>query len=270
MKEHDIAFDNECVTTILTHYRKYGRHDLVWRKNITAYKILVSEIMLQQTQVKRVEEKFKEWMKVYPTLKRLRHSSLKDILIIWQGLGYQRRAKALHQIGASYTAIPRTYEELLLLPGVGSYTASAVCAFAYDMFAYPVLETNIRTALIEFFHEGESEIHDGLLLDDLSRLEKNSKVRKIGARVWYYALMDFGAYLKLQKISHNTKSKHYTKQSPYKGSRRELRAKILFAIAHGKILPSDERKEKVIEKLVQEEYIIKLSSKKYSIRDFKK
>lgn len=249
--------ESEFSKLVLGHYNKYGRHDLVWRKNITAYKILVSEIMLQQTQVIRVLPKFKLWMKQYPTLTALSKSTLTEVLTLWQGLGYQRRAKALYDLSQSTKSIPRNYHELLALKGIGPYTASAILAFAYNIFPEHLLETNIRTALIETFHQGETDIHDGVLYDDLSRLTQQKAVQKVGARTWYYALMDYGAYLKTIKISHNTKSKHNVKQSAYEGSIRQLRAKTLFAITHKNALPEDERLETVLSQLTKEGYIVK-------------
>jgi A/G-specific adenine glycosylase len=256
--------DEQCIKEVSLYYKNAGRHDLVWRKNITPYRILVSEIMLQQTQVSRVLPKFAVWMNQYPTLTVLQTASLQDVLILWQGLGYQRRAKALLAIAKEHRVLPKTFDELLCLPGIGTYTASALCAFAYNTFSHPVLETNIRTVLIEFFHQGEQSIHDGLLYDDLSRLEKNKDVREMGARHWYYALMDFGAHLKTQRISHNTKSAHHTVQSAYKGSLRALRAETLFAIAHKKTLPKDERVSQVLAALLKEKFI-ELSPKGYVI-----
>lgn len=152
--------------------------------------------------------------------------------------------------------LPKKYDELLQLMGIGKYTASAVCAFAYNQFSHPVLETNIRTVLIEYLHLGENEVHDGLLYDDLVRLEIHKKVKVCGARHFYYALMDYGAYLKSQKISHNKKSAHYVVQSPYKGSFRELRAKVLFAITHHTRLPQDIRLEEALQELIKEKYIV--------------
>ena len=255
-----VTEDKACINEILAYYKVSGRHTLVWRKNITAYRILVSEIMLQQTQVERVIPKFEMWMKRFPTLTKLRESQLEEVLILWQGLGYQRRAKALLTIAKEHTKLPKDFDELLKLSGVGTYTASAISAFAYDRFSHPVLETNIRTVLIEYFHQGELEVHDGMLYDDLARLETYKEVKDSGARVWYYALMDFGAHLKRQKISHNKKSAHYVKQTPYKGSLRELRAKTLFAITHKKDLPQDERITTVLSTLVREEYIVSKGS----------
>ena len=197
-------------------------------------------------------------MKAYPSLATLSLANFREVLVLWQGLGYQRRAKSLYELAKVVKKIPSSFEELLKLPGIGPYTASAIRAFGYDAFSkVPMLETNIRTALIEEFHQGEIDIHDGRLYDDLHRLEQCSRVKKLGARTWYYALMDYGAYLKSQKISHNTKSAHHMKQSAYKGSVRELRAKILFAITHTKDLPNDERVSEVMEKLMSEGYIVK-------------
>ena len=213
--------------------------------------------MLQQTQVSRVLPKYKEWMKKYSNLASLKEASFEQILKLWQGLGYQRRAKALHEIARTADKLPKTYEELVKLKGIGPYTASAICAFAYDTFPPYMLETNIRTALIEHFHQGETAIHDGVLYDDLVRLTKNKTVQARGARHFYYALMDYGAHLKSQKISHNAKSKHYTKQTPYEGSTRQLRAKVLFAVTHKEKLPRDERTQDVLERLIQEGYIVK-------------
>lgn len=262
MKVTQIKLDTIFIEKVLSFYYEQGRHDLEWRKRINGYRILVSEIMLQQTQVARVKEKYKTWMSLYPSLKSLREASLQDILILWQGLGYQRRAKALYEIAKQYTSIPTSFSELCELPGVGPYTASAVSAFAYNEFSHPMLETNIRTALIEEFHLGETEIHDGVLYDDVDRLAKNKSVQAVGARVWYYALMDYGAHLKENKISHNQKSVHHVKQTTYKGSLRELRAKTLFAITHQKALPEDKRLDEVLKLLLKEGFIV-TSSKKH-------
>lgn len=245
------------VSTVLSHYKKQGRHDLPWRKKTTPYRVLVSEMMLQQTQVGRVLPKFIVWMKVYPTLTALGKASFKDLLVLWQGLGYQRRVKALHLISAMNINIPSTFEALCALPGVGRYTASALCAFAYDQFGHPLLETNIRTALIEFFYKEKEEVADTLLYEVLFLLEKNIRVKKIGARQWYYAFMDYGAHLKQSGISHNSKSSSYTKQTSFTGSLRQLRAQTLFAILHKTDMPQDNRIGTVLEQLEKEKFIRK-------------
>lgn len=257
--------DKHFINEVLRHYETSGRHSLPWRRAISPYKILVSEIMLQQTQVTRVTPKFSEWMKRYPSLSALSRANLSEVLKLWQGLGYQRRAKALLEISKRVPILPKTYAGLLQLPGIGPYTASAILAFAHNMFPERLLETNIRTALIEAFHQGETSIHDGVLYDDLSRLTKNRTVQSIGARAWHYALMDYGARLKTLRISHNEKSAHHTKQSPYEGSIRQLRAKILFAITHKEKLPEDERSSDILNQLIKEGYIVRKGSS-YRIR----
>lgn len=262
IKSDDIIF----IDKVLTHYHKHGRHDLPWRKNISAYRVLVSEIMLQQTQVGRVHSKYLEWIRKYPNLKSLAKSSLHDVLILWRGLGYQRRAKSLLSISREYKCVPVEFNNLLLLPGVGVYTASAIMAFAYNRFSHPVLETNIRTALIEHFHLNKNKVSDDSLYADLLRLQENERVKSIGARGWYYALMDFGSYLKSKNISHNTKSTRYGTQSKYKGSFRELRAKVLFAITNSEVLPKDKRLSEVLLELEKEGFIIaKKKSEGYQI-----
>lgn len=239
---------------VLTWYKKRGRHDLPWRTAINPYKILVSEIMLQQTQVSRVLTKYTLWMKQYPTLKKLSQANLKDILVLWQGLGYQRRAKALLAIAMKVQELPKETKELVALPGIGEYTASALQAFAYNSFS-PMLETNIRTALIEAFHPKIKDINDTVLKKDLINLMEVTQVKKAGARIWYWALMDYGAHLKVKGVSHNTRTKGYKKQAPYKNSFRKVRAEVLFAITHNTALPVDERTPLVLSELKEEGFI---------------
>ena len=158
----------------------------------------------------------------------------------------------------SYVLSSHSVQSLeVLLHVVGTYTASAICAFAYDTFTHPLLETNIRTVLIEYFHHNKKVVDDRVLYGDLARLEKNIHVQTMGAKEWYYALMDYGAHLKQSNISHTSKSTTYTKQSPFKGSLRELRAKVLFAITHQDIVPEDTRTQEVIDALTKEGYIQK-------------
>lgn len=243
------------VLKVIEQYIHKGRHELLWRKSITPYKILVSEVMLQQTQVSRVMPKFTQWMRTYPTLSALSKAPFKDVLTLWQGLGYQRRAKSLCAIAGITKKIPSSFEELILLPGVGTYTASAICAFAYNTFTHPLLETNIRTALIESFYVDSGKVEDCVLVETLTLIEKNNAVQKMGARRWYYALMDYGADLKSRGISHNNKSTLFRKQTAFKGSLRQLRAATLFAILHEKPIPQDERIEEVLLQLEEELFI---------------
>ena len=120
-------------------YYKAHRRSFPWRERISPYRVLVSEIMLQQTQAPRVVAKYNEFIKKFPTLKKLNEASTKDVLTAWQGLGYNRRALYLKSI----TKIPKTYEELVELPGIGPNTAGSILAFAYNI-PPPFIETNIR------------------------------------------------------------------------------------------------------------------------------
>lgn len=217
--------------TVWAHYKKFGRHDLPWRKTHDIYKILVSEVMLQQTQVERVMPFYTKFVKKFPTAKKLAEAPLRDVLAAWQGLGYNRRAKMLHE-AATFLSLgklnsPKTVEELEKLSGVGPYTARAVAAFAWNEDVVFV-ETNIRTALIHHFFSKRSDVEDTDLVEVLKRVLPKGK-----AREWYSALMDYGASLKRSGVSHNARSVAYTKQSKFAGSLREARGIILRAHTEG-------------------------------------
>lgn len=215
--------------TVWSYYEKNGRHTLPWRKTKNPYHILVSEVMLQQTQVVRVIPKYRAFLKEFPTFVALAQASLRDVVVAWQGLGYNRRAKALHELAVVVARdykgkLPSTYEELLCLPGIGPYTAAAVCAFAYNT-AHPMLETNIRTVLFYHVFSDKEQVSDLELMGVAVKLLDTKRPRE-----WHWALMDFGAYLKKQGVRSNTKSKHYTPQSTFKGSDREVRGAIVRAL----------------------------------------
>ncbi len=225
---------------VLGHYRNEGRHTLPWRRSHDPYRVLVSEVMLQQTQVERVIPHFEEWMRAYPTVRALAAAPLSDVLRSWQGLGYNRRAKMLHETAKILTAqyggkMPRAVEELEALPGIGPYTARAIAAFAYDEDVVFV-ETNLRTAVIHHFFADRNGIPDAEVLAVLEKARpKNSRVnsRVLRPREWYAALMDYGAHLKRSGVRVNAKSKGYAKQAAFKGSGREARGAILRALAEG-------------------------------------
>ena len=215
-------------------YEKEGRHKLPWRLTTDPYKILVSELMLQQTQVDRVLPKYREFLRAFPTVGSLAKAPLSQVLFHWQGLGYNRRAKFLHEAAKVVVKeyggkLPPEPELLQKLPGIGPYTARAVAAFAFNQ---PVvfIETNIRTV---FFHsqilknmrisEGE-KISDAQLVPLVAKTLKKSGMQP---REFYWALMDYGSYLKRQGVKLNHHSKHYTKQSKFEGSLRQLRGAIL-------------------------------------------
>jgi A/G-specific adenine glycosylase len=210
------------------HYRTHGRHELPWRKTQDLYRILVSEIMLQQTQVERVIPFYKKFIKQFPTAKELATAPLSEVLKSWQGLGYNRRAKMLHAAAKELASRKiNTVSELEALPGVGPYTARAVAAFAYNEDVIFV-ETNIRTAIIHHFFPKRKKVSDTEIEKVLSQA-----LSKGESREWYSALMDYGAYLKQSGISHNAKSKTYAKQSKFAGSLREARGAILREFTQG-------------------------------------
>lgn len=247
------------------HYAEQGRHTLPWRKSHDPYKVLVSELMLQQTQVDRVIPYFKVWVKKYPNIKALAAAPLADVLRQWQGLGYNRRAKMLHEAAKAVTRdhngrMPKTIEELVALPGVGPYTARAVAAFAYNQDV-TFIETNLRTAIIHHFFSDRSGISDSEVLAVLEKVKPRWTTER-GPREWYSALMDYGAFLKRSGVRINAKSKGYAKQSAFEGSGRQARGAILRRLADGpegkmklmRLLPSErkEQLEEQLQKLVKE------------------
>ncbi|DAB29123.1 MAG TPA: A/G-specific adenine glycosylase [Sulfurimonas sp. UBA12504] len=148
---------------LLSWYKTHGRHELPWRNTDDVYHVYVSEIMLQQTQVKRVlEEFYPQFLEKFPTLESLSQAEEADVLAAWSGLGYYSRARNLHASAKLCPQIlPQSYHELLKLPGIGRYTASAICSFAYNQ-QIGVVDTNIERVLKRFFalaFEGEKELY---------------------------------------------------------------------------------------------------------------
>ena len=217
---------------VLRYYRAHGRHNLPWRKAKNLYRILVSEIMLQQTQVERVIPFYKKFIKTFPTAKKLAAAPLSEVVKSWQGLGYNRRAKMLHMAAKEFVK-RKTYTvaELESLAGVGPYTARAVAAFARNEDVV-FIETNIRTAIIHDFFPKKEKVSEKEIEKILLQVLPKGKSRE-----WYSALMDYGASLKRAGISYNTQSKTYVKQSAFVGSLREARGAILRELARGDASP---------------------------------
>jgi A/G-specific adenine glycosylase len=216
---------------VLSHYARHGR-DLPWRKRVTPYRVLVSEIMLQQTQVERVIEKYREFIAAFPSFPALAKASTSRLLRGWSGLGYNRRALALRDLARKVMAdhrgrLPSDPEALRTLPGIGPYTAGAVAAFAFDQ---PVLfiDTNIRRVFIHEFFAGHTRVRD----EELAPLIERAMDRRRPGR-WYNALMDYGTMLKQQHGNANHRSAHYSRQSPFENSNRQLRGAILKALLTG-------------------------------------
>jgi A/G-specific adenine glycosylase len=216
---------------ICGYYREHGRN-LPWRSTTDPYHILVSEIMLQQTQVERVIEKYQAFVDLFPGFEALAQATLRDVLATWQGLGYNRRATALKKIGEIVAhdcggILPSDLDFLTSLPGLGYNTACAVLAFAFNK---PVvfIETNVRTVFMHFFFSDRGEVRDREILP---LVEQTLDLEN--PRDWYSALMDYGTMLKKTHGSINARSAHYQKQPAFKGSDRQIRGMILrVVIAH--------------------------------------
>jgi A/G-specific adenine glycosylase len=232
MANHHIrAFQN----TVLAYYNAHPRYNLPWREieenhSIDPYKVMVSELMLQQTQVSRVIPKFTEFILQFPTVEALAKAQLSAVLTAWSGLGYYRRAKFLHHAAMTICAdlggtIPNKVSDLVTLPGIGVNTAGAIVAYSFNR---PVvfIETNIRTVYIHHFFADQKIVSD----KELSLLVKQC-LSGMDPRTWYWALMDYGAYLKTTQKDAHKKSKSYKKQSAFEGSKRQVRGQILKILA---------------------------------------
>jgi A/G-specific adenine glycosylase len=248
------------------YYAKHGRHDLPWRipeadGQFDPYKILVSELMLQQTQVPRVLPKFNEFLIKFPTFKALAAAPLADVLKIWSGLGYNRRAKFLWQAAQKIQttcngAFPSTSEALIQLPGVGKNTAGAIMAYAFNK---PVVfvETNVRTVYIHHFFQDHTDIPDTAIHELLQ-----ATLDPENPREFYWALMDYGSYLKQTVGNLSRRSREYTKQSKFEGSKRQVRGEVLRVLAEGPLTTQaitkrigDERLPAVLQDLLAEQLI---------------
>lgn len=229
--------------TIYAHYRSHGR-DLPWRRSVTPYRVLVSEIMLQQTQVERVKAYYEKFLRTFPDISSLAAAPLRDVLAVWSGLGYNRRALALKRAAERITQefggrVPSDAEVLATLPGIGRATASAIRAFAFNK---PVVfvETNIRTVFIHFFFRSRKTVSDNEILALVEQaLDAKNPCE------WYYALMDYGAMIKKTAGNAGQRSAHYAKQLKFEGSNRQLRGAVLKAVTGSRAMTEREIAKKV-------------------------
>ena len=210
---------------VYDYYRNFGRH-LPWRTTDNPYEILVSEVMLQQTQVSRVVERYGEFIKTFPDIPSLAKARLHDVLTVWQGLGYNRRALSLKRlaeiVNAAYGGrIPSQVSLLMQLPGIGNATANAVCAFAFNQ-PVALIETNVRTVYIHHFFSTKDIVRDSEIQPLVERTLDYDNPKH-----WYNALMDYGVALKKYYPHLGRKSAHYKVQSPFEGSARQVRGAIL-------------------------------------------
>jgi A/G-specific adenine glycosylase len=205
------------------------RRDLPWRRTTDPYEVLVSEVMLQQTQVARVEPKYAEFLAAFPDLEALAAAPLAAVLDAWSGLGYNRRALNLKRLAETVLTehggrLPEDPALLATLPGIGSATASAVATYAFGKFA-PFIETNVRAVLLHHFFADAEGVPDS----ELRPLAEATWDRE-DPREWGYALMDYGTHLKRTVPNPSRRSRHHTRQSRFEGSDRQARAAFLRAL----------------------------------------
>lgn len=213
---------------LLDWYKDNGR-DLPWRRTNVPYRILISEVMLQQTQVSRVVEKYKAFLKQFPNTKQLAEASTSDVIKAWKGLGYNRRALFLQRTAQAIRKdfagkFPKTLAELKTLPGVGDYTARAVLSFAFEQ-PTPVLDTNHRKFYQKTFF-GDTIRTDKELLKKAEEVVAwiSSAYGTDAVYDWNQALMDW--------VSANSKiyilpKKKKNKAVPFKKTDRYVRGRII-------------------------------------------
>jgi A/G-specific adenine glycosylase len=223
-----------------TIYQYYAEHrrEMPWRVSRNPYHILVSEIMLQQTQVGRVLAKYEEFISRFPDFHSVSKAPLQEVLGVWQGLGYNRRAIALQKICrlvvTEYSGVlPSSTETLQTFPGIGPATAGAICAFAFN-------QPKEILPLVE------------------GTLDSRSPRR------WYHALMDYGAMLKKEEENPNRRSAHYSRQAPFQGSNREIRGLILKTLLEKPDLAeirlvgkNPKRVQPIITQLIREGFLVR-------------
>ena len=205
--------------------------------------------MLQQTQASRVTPKYLSFIEKFPAAQVLAQTPLAGVLAAWNGLGYNRRAKYLHEAAKQLATTPHpwTLEDLVACKGVGPNTAAAVCVYAYNQ-PLVFIETNVRTVFIHHFFQDKVDIHDKEILP-LVELALDREL----PREWYWALMDYGVHIKSTVGNTARASKHYTKQSKFEGSKRQIRGQVLRLLGErgqthqqlAKYIP-DERLEAVL------------------------
>lgn len=218
--------DTQEFNQFIWNYYKDNKRILPWRESITSYGVVVSELMLQQTQVPRVLVKYPEFLVNFPDFESLAQAPFERLLRVWQGMGYNRRVKYLQQIAQKIIwehrgVVPDNPTTLEAFPGIGPATARSIITYIYNKPEI-FIETNIRRIYIHHFFSDASNISDKQLYPFIEKT-----IDKKNPREWYYALMDYGTALAKIVANPNRKSKHYTKQSKFEGSNRQVRGGIL-------------------------------------------
>ncbi|HYQ47816.1 MAG TPA: hypothetical protein VEP69_02010, partial [Thermodesulfovibrionales bacterium] len=257
---------------IRDNYRENCR-EMPWRRSGDPYRVLVSEIMLQQTQVERVLQKYGEFISAFPDIGSLARAPLSRVLRVWQGMGYNRRALSLKRLAETVVReydgrLPDVPEELVRLPGIGPYSAAAIYTFVHDRPSL-LIETNIRRVYIHFFFNDREAVRDAEIMPLIERT-----LDRKAPREWYYALMDYGVKLKKEVKNPNRRSIHYQKPSAFHGSTRQARGMVLRellktpgmtkAALRKKIHAAPERIDRTLEALLKDHLIIR-TGRRYSI-----
>lgn len=211
--------------------------DLPWRRTRDPYAIWLSEVMLQQTQVTRVDGRWQRWLERFPNIDALAAADAADVLEEWQGMGYNRRALALLRAARAVSeaggTMPSAYDELIALPGIGPATAAGIRAFAFDLPGV-YLETNVRTVFLHELYPGAERVPDRELVPLVKACcPLDAHDPDDDPRTWYYALLDYGAWLKKTVPNPSRRSSTHVHQKRFEGSHRQKRAELVrLLLAH--------------------------------------
>lgn len=261
---------------VYRHARAVARPDLPWRRRYGGYRVLVAEVMLQQTQARRVSEYYSAFLRRFPSPRALARSSPRKALAAWQGLGYNRRALRLREAARAMMRthgghVPRTYEALRALPGVGEYTARAVRVFAWNKPEI-LMETNVRSVFLHECFPRRDAVSDQALVPYLAAALDTKNPRR-----WHEALMDYGAFLKRTKPNPSRRGSAYRRTKPFEGSIRYARGRILaLALAKTSFSAADALQSaprakigtvrEALDALLQEKTIRRIGRSRYALR----
>lgn len=245
-----------------------------WRQTADPYKIVVSEVMLQQTQTQRVVEKFQLFTHEFKTFEELANAPVRAVLAEWVGLGYNRRGLALHGIAQRVInefngQLPDDPVVLQTFKGLGPATAASIVAFAFNKPTV-FIETNIRAVYLHTFFHDHQDVSDKELMPLIELT-----VDYMNPREWYYALMDYGVVLKKLYKNPSRKSKHHTMQSKFEGSDRQIRGAVIRTLTQKNsatkkqlyaLFPEEEQRvEKILDDLCKEGFVVK-NARSYQLR----
>ena len=252
----DFANTDDFRRLVLERGRELYR-DLPWRRTHDPYGIWVSEVMLQQTQVARVDGRWQRWLARFPSIDALANAEVADVLEEWQGMGYNRRALSLRAAAQAMVdgggEMPSDERELVALPGIGPATAAGIRAFAFDLPA-TYLETNVRTVFLhELFSDAEDVPDSALLPLVRETCPKDAGNPDDDPRTWYYALLDYGAHLKRTVPNPSRRSRSHVRQSRFEGSHRQKRAGVVRLLLEARQLDGGLTPDQVVDGLSQAE-----------------